>query len=347
MNTDFEQNLSHQVVEKVSGNNGAAGSKWLPYVIAVIGILGVVAIVGFIYGKAQNPTEDDSTGEIPLITASKDDIKVRPDIPGGLNIPHQNRLVFDSLLGEDGTSTEGDLSEIEAQLAPAPETPIQTPDVTALLTEQNTATEPVTILMAESSNNKKEKEAARKSLLEELGLNEDPIPAPATPTTGSAYPMPSLPSLSGNIPAATPIVTPAPQKIVAAKPIVKPKPKPVVKAKVKPKPKPVVKAKPKPKPAPKKVVKKTAPAIKATSGGKYRVQLGAFSKESSATSEAARLKASMTPLKGLQTFVVPKTSSTGTVYKVQAGNLGSHAAATEVCTLLKAKGQGCFVALQK
>ena len=347
MSTDFEQNLSHQVLEKVNNSNkGAAGSKWLPYVIAVIGILGMVGIVGFIYGKAQNPTEDDKSGEIPLITASKDDIKVRPDVPGGMDIPHQDRLVFDSLNNEK-TSETNDLRQIEAQLAPQPESPIQTPDVTSLLTDKNAPTEPVTILMAESSKSKKDKEAERASLIANLGLDD----ATTTPTqtqqkqAGNNYPMPTLPSISKEEKPA-PVVKATPTKKVAVAP------KPAPKAKAKPKAKPVVKAKAKPKakPVPKKVVKKAvapkkvASTVKAVSSGKYRVQLGAFSKESSATSEVARLKNSLSPLKGLQTFVVPKTSGAGTVYKIQAGNLGTHADATKICSQLKAKGQGCFVA---
>jgi uncharacterized protein len=84
-----------------------------------------------------------------------------------------------------------------------------------------------------------------------------------------------------------------------------------------------------------KAVPKAAPAIAAN--GNWRVQLGAFSKRSSAEALFAKLSGNGA-LAGRRSFVIPA----GTVTRLQAGPFESRAAAAAACASLSAKGQVCF-----
>jgi uncharacterized protein len=84
-----------------------------------------------------------------------------------------------------------------------------------------------------------------------------------------------------------------------------------------------------------KAVPKAAPAIAAK--GNWRVQLGAFSKRSSAEALFAKLSGNGA-LAGRRSFVIPA----GTVTRLQAGPFESRAAAAAACASLSAKGQACF-----
>ena len=98
-------------------------------------------------------------------------------------------------------------------------------------------------------------------------------------------------------------------------------------------------AKPKaapPKPAPKLVEKKApAPKTAPTASGKWRIQLGAFSKRSSAEALFKKLSGSA-PVAGRQPFYVPA----GAVTRLQVGPFSSRATAASACAALK--GQPCF-----
>lgn len=100
---------------------------------------------------------------------------------------------------------------------------------------------------------------------------------------------------------------------------------------------PKVAAKPKaPRPAPVEVAKAVPTAIAAT-GGKWRIQLGAFSQRSSAEALFRRLSSSA-PVAGRQRYLV----SAGTVTRLQVGPFPSKAAAAAACSSLSARGQACF-----
>jgi TPR repeat protein len=90
-----------------------------------------------------------------------------------------------------------------------------------------------------------------------------------------------------------------------------------------------------------KAAAKSAPpvtvAASSPTGGGWRVQLGAFSKRSSAEALFARLSA-RGPLAGKQPFLV----SAGAVTRLQAGPFASRAAAAAACNALSAGGQACF-----
>jgi uncharacterized protein len=100
-------------------------------------------------------------------------------------------------------------------------------------------------------------------------------------------------------------------------------------------PAPVVRTRPAPPPAP--VVRK-APTVQ-TVGGRYRVQLGAFSDANRAKALWSSLSGNVGGLKGMQPYLV----KAGPITRLQAGLLGSKAAADKLCGQVRAAAQSCLV----
>lgn len=69
-------------------------------------------ILWYLYYQ-KNLSEPD---EVPLIKADADPVKSRPDDPGGMEVPHQDRLIYDKVSGEQ--------TELEDSVQPTPEEPI-------------------------------------------------------------------------------------------------------------------------------------------------------------------------------------------------------------------------------
>lgn len=114
---------------------------------------------------------------------------------------------------------------------------------------------------------------------------------------------------------------PAPRR--AAKPAPKPAEKPAAVAAAKPPPKPAQKASP-----------ASAPAV---AGGKWRIQLGAFSRRAAAETLYRKLSASA-PVAGHPPFY----AQAGTMTRLQVGGFASRSAASSACATLSARGQACF-----
>lgn len=61
-------------------------------------------------------------GEPPLVTADSGPVKEKPEDPGGMEVPNQDRLVFDTVSGEQ--------TELEDSVQPGPEEPAVDEDTT-------------------------------------------------------------------------------------------------------------------------------------------------------------------------------------------------------------------------
>ena len=90
-------------------------------------------------------------------------------------------------------------------------------------------------------------------------------------------------------------------------------------------------------PAKKQAQADAAKPAPAAAGGRWRIQLGAFSKKSSAEALYRRLSGSA-PVSGRQAFYV----SAGAVTRLQVGPFPSRSAAAAACAALVSKGQACF-----
>ena len=104
----------------------------------------------------------------------------------------------------------------------------------------------------------------------------------------------------------------------------------------KPAAKVAAKTEPKASPAP-KPQSKAASAPAPAASGKWRIQLGAFSKRASAEALYNKLSASA-PVAGHQPVYVPA----GAVTRLQVGGFASRAAAASACASLSSRGQACF-----
>ncbi len=84
------------------------------------GLVAGLAVAGVLMGGSywlgfQMGLEKLPRGEVPLIRVDPGPVKVRPEDPGGLQVPHQNRLVFDGVAEDE--------DEGAATLAAPPEEP--------------------------------------------------------------------------------------------------------------------------------------------------------------------------------------------------------------------------------
>lgn len=82
---------------------------------------------------------------------------------------------------------------------------------------------------------------------------------------------------------------------------------------------------------------RAAPATAPTAQGKWRIQLGAFSKKASAEALYGKLSASA-PVAGHPPVYV----AAGAVTRLQVGGYSSKAAAAAACAALSSRGQACF-----
>lgn len=84
---------------------------------------------------------------------------------------------------------------------------------------------------------------------------------------------------------------------------------------------------------------KPSPSSTKLAGGKWRVQLGAYSSDANARRQWDLVRDKVSVLGGQQ----PLTSKAGALTRLQAGPLASRAAADRLCAAVKAAGQPCFV----
>ena len=90
----------------------------LPVLAAVLAFAGAAGIVWFGFNRASS-----DVGEIPLITAQEEPAKVRPEAPGGLNVPYQDVAVLNEDSSQQG---QGERSDVEVLLPPS-ENPMPLP----------------------------------------------------------------------------------------------------------------------------------------------------------------------------------------------------------------------------
>ena len=98
----------------------SARSKIAPVLIALVALAGFSGVVWYAY--VQGVRQSAPPGTTPLIKADTSPAKVRPEQPGGMDVPHQNMQVLNTL-------PEGDKAAAPPveRLLPPPETPLPRP----------------------------------------------------------------------------------------------------------------------------------------------------------------------------------------------------------------------------
>ncbi len=172
----------------------------------------------------------------------------------------------------------------------------------------------------------------------DTGISSFSLPPSQPARVAQAAPQPPAPAGAAPKTSASPVAAAKPGTVASTKPIaakpaksdtpaVTAEPKPVTP----PKPAPVKVAAPKPAPV------QTAVMPRASGGGGWRIQLGAFANPDTAGKLWARLS-TRPGLTGLQSFV----TKAGPVNRLQAGPFATRAAAANACQAAKAAGSACF-----
>lgn len=274
---------------------------------------GAIIVFGGIIFYAYNQGMRAGTESVaPILRADTSPTKIRPEQPGGMEVPHQDKLVYDRLNPASNTPP----GEVE-RLLPPPETPMERP--------RAEMAEPATDMpMAE------EGEGAVAAMGE--GAAEEPAYQPPAPQPVPTYAPPV--ATPAPVPQQQqPVQTPAPQQPQQLLPQQQQAP-------AKPVATPPATA-PAPKPAP--VPAATIPAKPATGGAAVRIQVAAVDAESKAAAEWQRLQRKFAgELGGLPMRTVRVELPKGIFYRIQGGPV-DEARAKQICAAMAAQGAGCSI----
>ncbi len=258
-------------------------------------VVGIVAFAGTIIVSYRGSDRASSDGP-PLLTADPSPTKSRPDQPGGMDVPHQDKLVYERL------HERGNHPTVE-RLLPPPEVPLPRPVVTP--TMPSLPPLPAAPLVGQLPPPPPgATSTVPRDAIDATAMSAPPVPPAAAPTpakpASTAKPQTAPPAAApvavkpaptvqqtATLPppkAATPSVQQAAQP-PAAKPPAAPLPAPT--------PAPAVAAKPAAAPAPPPAAQPAAgqPAKPALAGGSgaWRIQLASVRSEAEAAAEWKRI----------------------------------------------------------
>ncbi|WNJ98249.1 SPOR domain-containing protein [Thalassospiraceae bacterium LMO-JJ14] len=324
-NSDMKVSSPEPEVEG-DGDTARTGSgATLKVLGALVGLTLIAGGVWIGFGERIVMMMSPDDGDVPVLAADPSPIKVRPENPGGMQVPNQGRLVYGVV---DGTSTQ---PRVE-RLLPSPEKPVAVDEVLKRgvpeTSEVVTGTAPRGTADMNSS-----------------------APVRLTPTESTQPPLSAVPSAADVAklqPTAPPPPPPAGQTASAAQPAQTAPPPaapPVPRA-------PAVSAAPKPAPKAPSAPAQTAtatpvpesPASDITQS--YRIQLAASRSEDAVKSEWDRLRRRHVDLLGelrLQVMRIDLGATRGVFYRLRAGPLADAAAAKTLCERLKQRKLGCLV----
>lgn len=309
---DYERDLLDIIPERydadADSHQARAGHRLRSWVLIGGAVIAVGAIVAaglhFVGGR-----KGGGLG-VPVIKADDRPIKTRPDDRGGMQVPNQDKLVYERMdsAGESEPKVERLLPQPESAKAPP-----KTISVPPLSAEPPPANIPPAVAQRPAPIPPKP--------------GEPPAPKTAPAAKVAAQPMESSP-----IPPAAAPVPPAYQPVQERAPALA-QPEHMA---------PAVVAQ-----APRAVTPPPAPAVsaKAPASGEFVVQLGAVRAADQADKEWLRIqKANADLLGALKPDIVRvELEGKGTFWRVRAAPL-SEQAARQLCAELTARSQGCIVA---
>jgi cell division septation protein DedD len=292
----------------------------LTLLVAVLVVGGIVAAgLHFIGGRRG------AGAGIPVIKADERPIKVRPDDRGGMQVPNQDKLVYERMEGSDDAKVEQLLPQAEAPKAPPKPVAAQPPAAAP-------APAPQAEMLRPPTGAKPGEPPAPKAAPQQSVAMEPPSVASLPPAVAPAAPAPAPVQAPAAV-APAPVVQPP---AAPAKPVVSPPALPAVPAPAPAVPKPAAVAPPPP-PA--------AAAPKAPASGDYVIQLGALRASADAEKEWARIQRTNHDVLGAlkPDIVRVELGDKGTFWRLRAGPL-SEQAARQLCQELSTRNQGCIVA---
>lgn len=291
------------------GDTARGGGSTLKVLGVLVCLVILLAGLWIGFGDRVMAMFGSAEGDVPVIAANPAPIKIRPDSPGGMQVPNQGRLVYGVV---DGSSAQ---PRVE-RLLPSPEKPIAVDEVL-----KRSVPEASEVASANAPR----------------GTADIDPSAPVRLT-------PSLPSVEDVAKMAPPAPAPAPQKSTTTTPVIAaPAPPPVPKAAPKAVAPPKVST-----PKVTQTARATpVPAAPTTDLEKsYRVQLAASRTESAVRSAWDRLRRRHIDLLGelnLQVMRIDLGGTKGVFYRLRAGPLINSASAKALCERLKQRKLGCLV----
>lgn len=309
-------------------------------VLTPIILIAVICFASYAWYTDKISLGNHNNGELPVVKASKDPLREKPEDPGGMRIVNRDKMVYDAISGKDT-----DKNPKDAKILPEPEEPISHDDIS----KKAQTTEFINQLPAENTaeadgenNNDVEKpastvdepekdvasSAAETKSVAESDTQASIPPAPAVKTTPVSEPVnakPNLPEKEIIKPAAVAAVVEAEKK--AQQPVEKIKE--VTAADIKD----VAPAKKSPEP-----VKKNKTEIG------YRIQLGSYRSAGDAESSEKIIKKKFHDiLNGLNVYIEKvDLGDKGIYHRLQLYGFKSEADARKACQKLTEKKQGCF-----
>lgn len=307
--------------------------------IAIFGGFGAIAWVA--YNRGFYSASDELA---PLVRADDGPTRRRPADPGGLDIPDQDKLVFERLSpGQAQTGVE--------RLLPEPEEPLPLPDPAPAPSAADSPEQSLTATVQPLPEPPGQPSAGAPAVDGELDLEaviaavSEDLPVPPAPPEIPAEvavdepPAPPEPEAVAEAPPEAPTPEAVEQPIVAAAPPPEPEPAPTEVESL-PLPEseesaavvPANGADPAPEPAP------------ASAGDGWRIQLAAVRDEGGAAAEWKRLQGKHPQLLGALALSIQRADlDAGTFFRIQAGPLSDQAAARQRCADLATAGQDCLV----
>ncbi len=295
---EFRMNRDERIGEEETGRRPRRVKR---YVVLIV-LLAFVGIVFYAFSQGQ---QTGISGVTPVISADAEPFKVRPDQPGGMEIPHQDKLVYEQIQGNESNAPE--------KLVPSAEKPMEP----ATKTAGDADMEIIAIDRAGSNTNT-------------AGNPESLNLAPTKEVNVAEVPKPEIQPAAQKQP--EPKSEPEPVKEVK-KP--EPKAEPVKKAEApKPEAKKTVAAK----------IEKPASSNTPTASGAHKIQLASLPDKTQAEKAAALFKSKYPTVLSNRRVNIRSADipGKGTYYRVQAEGFSDKASASAACSSLKAQGQGCL-----
>ena len=295
------------------------------------GLVGLTLLAGGIwigFGDKIMPMFGASEGDVPVITADPAPIKIRPENPGGMQVPNQGRLVYGVV---DGFSSQ---PRVE-RLLPSPEKPMEVDQVL-----KRGVPETAEVVTNTAPRGTADASAPRMLTPEAMPVAKPLAAVPSAQDVAKLQPPPVAPGSSPSLTVATPsaTATPAPPPIPAA----------TTKAAAPVASSPVKTAAAPAAPAVKAPVNAT-PALESPASdlaNTYRVQLAAARSEDAVKSEWDNLRRRHIDLLGelrLQVMKIDLGATKGIFYRLRAGPLADEPTAKALCERLKQRKIGCLV----
>ncbi len=113
---DYDPERLRQFTRDGPSQTGPRRTGWITALVGLNGVL-VLGGLGYWYFAFWKYLPDPDTGP-PLVVAKEGPVRVKPDDPGGLDIPHQDKLIYGHL------DPDGAPQETVERLLPPPEIPV-------------------------------------------------------------------------------------------------------------------------------------------------------------------------------------------------------------------------------